>query len=652
MTTKRKKTAFFLLVTMMTSVLFLMTGCFFDKETTALYIYMCGSTLETNGAAATTNIREMLETELPEDMTVVIETGGSKKWRDYDIPGDKLSRYVIENQELVLKETLEQANMGESDTLSDFLRYCEEEYPADRTGVIFWDHGNGSVGGVCYDQNYKMDSLTLSEMADALENVDVHYDMVGFDACLMATLDMGVLLSDYADYMLASQEIEPAGGWDYSALLKHFGNDKELPDAGRGICDSYMEKCKGNDNASIATLAFVDLKRMRSTEQCFAGVAENMSELTNEKFGNFEIITASDNATKFGANSDLEGHSNLMDLHNFSESLQNEAGDKLCQSLDSTVVYKVSGESRENAGGLSVFYPTHYNEEQLQEYLSICQIQEYKEYLMNLYTDIPKKTIEFADRGSEAEDGSFRIRLTEESKKYVKSVDFYLIEFGEPPKDNPYKQTIYGLGVDNDIYKDWNTMDFHSNFRGIWVGLDGQLLSYSVVESNDKQVVFSAPVIVNDRMTNLRFCFIFDDAYDNGGYYQVIGLWDGLDADGLASKEVTPLKKGDKVTILARQIDQGDYLTSLTQMASVTIGEDGGIISEVPLGEKYYQYVYAVRDIFGKVYYSNTIVLKMEYSKKELEEHPLPDGEYAASIDVISEYSDSDIDVYGDIMED
>lgn len=644
----RKNLSIILTLTLLFSLL--LTACSaVPKDTSALYIYMCGSNLETNSGAATKNIAEILGTDIPEKTTVVIETGGSKKWRKYDISSDSISRYVVENGELVLKETAENASMGNPDTLSDFLNYCTTEYPAEKKGVILWDHGGGSLKGVCYDENYSMDSLTLTELDQAFSSVNQKFDFIGFDACLMATYDTAAVISKYAEYMIASEEIEPSGGWDYSNLVQSFIASTDTEDFGKSVCDSYIEKCKISGKDSLATLSLFDLTKIKKIDKTFESFAKDMLLTTNKKFGNFSILTAVDNSTKFGGNNAVEGYSNLIDLYNLADSLKgsNTSAQSLCTTLDDLIVYKVNGEGRTDAGGVSLYYPSIYDENELTEYMSICKSDEYKNYFKELYTDIPDRTIEFVDSGSEAKDGSFQIALSPDSKKYVKSVDFYLIEFGEN-KENPEMMTVNGLGIDNDIFKDWDNMKFNSNFRGIWLGLDGKLLSYTVIESNNDRTILSAPVIVNGKETNLRFSFTWDDSYDGGGYYSVIGLWNGIDENGIADKEIIPLKAGDNVTILSRQINEGDYLSSLTEGDTITIGKEGATISEIPLSQKQYQYVYAVTDIFGNVFYSSTAIFEMQYSYDELLKNPLPDGEYAAKVSVITTDVDNAI-AYGGV---
>ena len=80
-----------------------------NRDDRTVMIYMCGSNLETTFGVATKNIAEMLSVKLPKGVNVVIETGGAKKWRDYDISNEKISRYTVKNGKLILLQTLDQS---------------------------------------------------------------------------------------------------------------------------------------------------------------------------------------------------------------------------------------------------------------------------------------------------------------------------------------------------------------------------------------------------------------------------------------------------------------------------------------------------------------------------------------------------------------
>ena len=143
-------------------------------------------------------------------------------------------------------ESFEQKNMGEAETLTDFLKWGQEKYPTNHNMLILWDHGGGSAKGVCFDENYSFDALTLTELNSALKKAKLKnkYDIIGFDACLMASIETAYTVNDYAKYMIASEEIVPSGGWDYKSVVTAFASGKSEKKIGRQICNSYMQKCK------------------------------------------------------------------------------------------------------------------------------------------------------------------------------------------------------------------------------------------------------------------------------------------------------------------------------------------------------------------------------------------------------------------------
>ncbi|MFR1477519.1 MAG: clostripain-related cysteine peptidase [Hydrogeniiclostridium mannosilyticum] len=66
----------------------------------------------------------------------------------------------------------------------------------------------------------------------------------------MANLETAAVLEPYAKYMLASEEIEPGGGWDYRAILNAVSGDRlSRRDLGKPSA-TYYKKCdaKGRGN--------------------------------------------------------------------------------------------------------------------------------------------------------------------------------------------------------------------------------------------------------------------------------------------------------------------------------------------------------------------------------------------------------------------
>ena len=134
--------------------------------------------------------------------------------------------------------------MGNPLTLSSFVNYCFDFFPADSYSLILWDHGGGPVLGYGVDENYN-DLLTLDELAEALgDSIGAHQtklEWIGFDACLMSSLEVASVLAPYANYMVASQETEPGWGWNYSFLSELSGDPVPGDQMGEAIIDAYMD---------------------------------------------------------------------------------------------------------------------------------------------------------------------------------------------------------------------------------------------------------------------------------------------------------------------------------------------------------------------------------------------------------------------------
>jgi hypothetical protein len=63
-------------------------------------------------------------------------------------------------------------------------------FPADKYGLILWNHGGGSIAGYGYN------SLTLLELNMALEKTqaaNTKLEFIGFDACLMANVETAAI---------------------------------------------------------------------------------------------------------------------------------------------------------------------------------------------------------------------------------------------------------------------------------------------------------------------------------------------------------------------------------------------------------------------------------------------------------------------------
>lgn len=114
-------------------------------------------------------------------------------------------------------------NMGDENTLKEFINFTYANYEADYYDLVMWNHGGGAILGFGADENYDYDALTLTEISSGLKKTQFigegnKFEWVGFDACLMGMIEVADVMSDYAKYMIASEKVEAGAGWDYSCF--------------------------------------------------------------------------------------------------------------------------------------------------------------------------------------------------------------------------------------------------------------------------------------------------------------------------------------------------------------------------------------------------------------------------------------------------
>lgn len=246
-------------------------------DVVTVMIYMCASNLESDGGLGYMDIKEMMDATINSNINIVIETGGCKKWSTNQISGTTNQRHIIQNGRLTtVEKRLGQRDMTDGETLTDFIEYCAEEYPANRNMLILWDHGAGSIDGWGSDEYNFYDTLTIDELGEALYNAGVTFDFIGFDACLMSTMEVACVLYDFADYMIASEDYESGYGWEYKYWLTELAENPSIPTVklAKTICDDFIAESSSED----AILAAIDLSYMKlvySTWRSFAFAAKD-----------------------------------------------------------------------------------------------------------------------------------------------------------------------------------------------------------------------------------------------------------------------------------------------------------------------------------------------------------------------------------------
>jgi hypothetical protein len=109
-------------------------------------------------------------------------------------------------------------NMGDPQTLIDFVTWTKSNYPADHYALYFWGHGWNWHPGYVMADDTDDDTLDMEEIKAALPSIGF-IDVVGYDGCNMASIEVQYLWQGYATALVHSQEYINWDGIEYDVWL-------------------------------------------------------------------------------------------------------------------------------------------------------------------------------------------------------------------------------------------------------------------------------------------------------------------------------------------------------------------------------------------------------------------------------------------------
>lgn len=598
----------------------------------AVYWYICGSDLESNGGFATNDLSELMEVELPENVNVVIETGGSAVWQNDLMDADKLQRWLYNSEGLQLVDEQPSASMGEAQTLADFLSFAKENYPAEKTAVVFWNHGGGSVTGAAFDEIYGYDSLTLDEMYQAFSSVwnpsmeKQPLELIGFDTCLMATVDVAYTFADLAHYLVASEETEPANGWYYSQWVGTLAQNPSMngEELGKVICDAYYAGCEEVGTQDNTTLSLTDLTKVQTLLDAYDTFgAEALAAACTDPgfFSQFGRVAAQ--SENYGGNTKEQGYTNMVDLGHMARQSVGMLGSaqEVLDALDDCVLYQVGGQYRTEATGLSCYYSYNGDVEDFNSYAGLGAGVAFKyfysyeltgglddsgmAYIADMdFEELPEvKNLLSTDWDGAPldldEDGVSFLTLGPEANDILAGIGFSLYYVDEE------SDMMLLLGTDNDMNADWDNGVFSDNFRGVWGSIDGNIVYMELSYESEDYNLYAIPVLLNGEEYNLQV--VYDFSTDE---WNVLGARQGIDNRGMADKELRLLQEGDEITtIWYMSTASGDDEFEPYTAATVTVTADTAF-GEMELPDGSYSMVYEMRDAMDNYAYSEPVTFE------------------------------------------
>lgn len=600
-----------------------------------------------NGMASE-DISEICNGAVSDQINVVIQTGGATRWSNALINPNKTQRFLAKDGKLEEIENMPLQDSCSADTLADFLKFCDENYPADHRIVILWDHGGGASG-------YGKDdifgsSMSLNDLQDAFSQVcemnpaNPHYEIIGFDACLMASLENAHALYGYGRYLVGSEETEPGAGWSHDSYLQAMAQDSTMSPAaiGEKIVDSfidfYMEKNCGINNIpfySITTsFSLIDLNKAEETYQAYCALNEKLLE---DAVKNNSILTkigsAAQNATRMAGES-YEIY-NLIDLGNYMQALSSlypqECG-KVLENLDEAVIYHRGNGYLSEAAGMNVYMPvTMSRTEGLYFFLpyiedvcedtataalyyykiSGCLNQEYQEYADSQGYGTAK-TIDTAaleklrENAITLNEDGFCLSLDNKQRENYQTAQLEIARYDEE------SDVLISYGKSSEVTEKEDILEV--DFGGKWICLDGKPLYVEVVNTSEQSTAYRSPVTINDENYYLLFSYDKDTqmvTLNGASIYNAAAQADASSAH-VIGKSTISLQAGDVIRPVYEMYDFTSGTQSRQESEEEILFGNSSQISMESLPDGRYLNAVVLTDVRGDSYYSDVVEQTIE----------------------------------------
>ncbi len=496
----------------------LITGA--SKKNRTFLIYMVGSDLESTGGYATFDLYDIENASIDLDNNnVILMVGGSKKWHNF-VDSKKIGLYKLGKNGFEKIKEYPLSTMGSSEQLSNFLNYAYNKYPAKDYDLIFWNHGLGSLG--LEDDEVSEDFIDIEELDVALKNSPFNnnkLELVIFNNCLAGNIHFATVMSNYAEYMVGSEEIMYVGSIiDRLNFLGEVNNSDNAFEVGKHYVDrsdNSMESINSGWQQYDTTLSILDLSMVDE-------VNNNLNKfISSIDLNNYYYNVSRARMNLHTYSSEADYVYDTVDLYELVEALEPFATDKtsasnLKKSISNIVKYNSSNDSHSN--GLSIYFPYYGNANYVETHLYYFDRlwnNEYLDFITNYY-DLNSST----RRAYRASTGS---EINKLSNSVVIDGNTVKLELNDSEKETYQRANVYVFEKNGDDYNlvvksnkvEINDNILTYNFEGVLKSSNGKYIS---LYDLDKKYIYSM-ISENDAITYLSLedgVNIVGSNYDSG----------------------------------------------------------------------------------------------------------------------------------------
>jgi clostripain len=290
-------------------------------------------------------------------------------------------------------ENIGQVNMGDPDSLKQFVEWGMKKYPAKHYALVLWDHGAGFKGSMTDDETKKL--INNIQLAQALHDVETDtghkMDLLNFNACLMGQAEVAYELRDGARYMVGSEEVEAGMRIPIPKLFGTTPQHKVMTDLKEGIKERghveadelaklYVFESKNQFGQTMftPTQSAFDLSKMADVKNGADTVAKLLLDEIKKDPQAADIIRKDIKHTQRFLNFDMyaKPYVDYRDLGDFAKTMMAEkrfadtgipdAAKTLLEAVNNAIIAEehasesFGGRVMEGATGMSTYLPTNY----------------------------------------------------------------------------------------------------------------------------------------------------------------------------------------------------------------------------------------------------------------------------------------------------
>lgn len=264
-------------------------------------------------------------------------------------------------------------DMGDKNSLLDFIKWGATNYPAQHYMISVWNHGSGwhlknaevngrdiHVSDISYDDKtgHHITTEELGQvMIDTASFLGQKVDVYGSDACLMAMVEVIQEMSGSVKTFVGSEETEPGAGWPYDRFLTSLTANPSASsnEVGKMLTDAYKSYYDGEQNGDT-TFSAIDVSKMSDVIEKIVNLREKLSLVSDLKI----VQTAASQSQRFLYSDYVDIGDALANIKTALSKTGEAQGEleQLSASLSGAIVANgVTGSGR--ATGLSVWWPTY-----------------------------------------------------------------------------------------------------------------------------------------------------------------------------------------------------------------------------------------------------------------------------------------------------